>query len=507
MVKTSSCPSRQTIQELASGKLPPDSSEAILHHVETCAECLQTVREFASFDTLQDALRHTDTHDEPAETGVVQALIERFTDMAPSAVHETEDSSPAVAADPLAMLAPARGPQEIGWLGHYRVLKVLGTGGMGVVLEAEDMQLKRRVALKMMKPAQAADAKSRQRFLREAQAAAGLDHDHIVHIYQVGEDRGYPYLAMQFLEGMSLEQRLKTDAKPSLPETVRIGTQIALGLAAAHQRGLIHRDIKPANLWLETRSQGSGGRSQESETPKPRDERSESRGSTRVKILDFGLARTAETTEHITHSGTIVGTPAYMAPEQARGLPVDHRADLFSLGCVLYEMTTGQRPFHGPTTMSILSSLALDTPTAPQLVNFEVPEALSDLIMKLLEKEPAQRPATAQAVVDALATIGRQLGAKTSAAPIPTEELRAPKNVESAVPAVTGQPRGMFLPLVDQKGLALTADGHYRGTPDRIERDIRYVAQLADGSQVTLTPAEFAKRFGWKNDPERVKLK
>src|SRR5262249_41050813 len=148
-------------------------------------------------------------------------------------------------------LAPPKGPDELGWLGPYRVLKVLGSGAMGVVFQAEDPHLQRQVALKAMLPAMAASESARKRFLREAQPAAALEHDHIVSIYQVGEDRGIPFMAMQFLKGEPLDERLKREKCLPVQETLRIGREVAEGLDAAHQRGLIHRDIKPANLWLE----------------------------------------------------------------------------------------------------------------------------------------------------------------------------------------------------------------------------------------------------------------
>jgi hypothetical protein len=236
-----------------------------------------------------------------------------------------------------------------------------------------------------MKPEVAKNATARERFLREARAAAKLRSDHVVHIYQVGEDRDVVFLAMEFLEGMALDDWLKKGRTPTLAQAVRIGRQIALGLAEAHACGLIHRDVKPGNVWLESRHQG------------------------RVKLLDFGLARGGSEQDHqLTQSGTIVGTPAYMAPEQARGEKVDHRADLFSLGVVLYRLTTGRLPFRGDNTLSVLSSLALDTPPAPREVNPEVPPRLSALIERLMAKDRTQRPATAKAVADELAAIERE---------------------------------------------------------------------------------------------------
>ncbi len=189
---------------------------------------------------------------------------------------------------------------------------------MGVVYKAEDPRLKRLVAIKVMLPRSAADDSARRRFLREAQAMAAVHHDHVVAIYQVDEDNGVPFLAMEFLQGMPLAQRMKGDPKPNLAQILRIGREIAEGLAAAHDRGLIHRDVKPGNIWLDSDHKD------------------------RVKILDFGLARVGAEDVHLTRTGVVVGTPAYMSPEQAGGEKVDARTDLFSLGCVLYRLCTGR---------------------------------------------------------------------------------------------------------------------------------------------------------------------
>jgi serine/threonine protein kinase/Leucine-rich repeat (LRR) protein len=280
-------------------------------------------------------------------------------------------------------LAPPQAPDELGRLGPYRVLQVLGAGGMGVVFRAEDPHLSRLVALKAMLPGMASSASARQRFLREARAAAAIKHDHIVTIYQVGEDRGVPFLAMDFLEGEPLDARLKRDDKLPVTEVLRIGQEMALGLAAAHERGLIHRDIKPANVWLE----GKKGR---------------------VKILDFGLARAVGEEGQITQQGAIVGTPAYMAPEQAQGKSLDGRCDLFSLGCVLYRLATGEQPFRGSDMVSTLMAVATVNPAPPVSLNFELPTELSDFIMQLLAKNPEERPASAQDAAERLAEIARE---------------------------------------------------------------------------------------------------
>jgi predicted Zn finger-like uncharacterized protein len=281
------------------------------------------------------------------------------------------------------LLAPPQQPDEIGRLGRYRVRKVLGVGGMGVVFEAEDVQLQRPVALKALLPTLNAEASCRARFLQEARSAAAagvIPNYHIIAVYDIAEGNGVPFIAMQLLHGESLESRLQR-VRHLPPEAVlRIGRQIADGLSAAHERGLIHRDIKPSNVWLET-------------------------GWDRVKILDFGLARAAGES-HLTKSGVLIGTPSYMAPEQARGgRAVTPRCDLFSLGCVLYRLCTGELPFKGTDTLATLTALATATPPRVDQLNSEIPPALADLIARLLAKEPAQRPASAREVIEAIQAI------------------------------------------------------------------------------------------------------
>jgi formylglycine-generating enzyme required for sulfatase activity/serine/threonine protein kinase len=277
-------------------------------------------------------------------------------------------------------LAPAQEPDEMGRLGEYRILKVLGAGGMGVVFLAEDPKLKRKLAIKAMLPSMAASSTAKQRFLREAQTAAAIEHDNIVTIHQVSEDRGVPFIAMPFLKGEPLDARLEREGTLPVAEIVRIGREAAKGLAAAHAAGLVHRDIKPANLWLEGEDR-------------------------RVKILDFGLARAAADKANLTQQGAIIGTPAYMAPEQAKGEAIDARSDLFSLGCVLYRMCTGRAPFKDADPVSTLVSVAMDNPSTVAELRPDLPRALSNLVMQLLSKKPEDRPQLAKAVAEALRAI------------------------------------------------------------------------------------------------------
>jgi serine/threonine protein kinase len=341
------------------------------------------------------------------------------------------------------LLRPPQQPGELGRLGPYRVLKPLGAGAMGVVFLAEDIQLSRPVALKLLRPALSSNPEGRARFLREARAAAALQHDHVVTVYQVGEDRGVPFLAMQLLEGEPLEQRLGREPRLPAREVLRLGREIAEGLAAAHARGLVHRDIKPSNIWLEA-------------------------GRDRVKLLDFGLARAVGDEAGVTQTGAVVGSPAYMAPEQARGQRVGPHSDLFSLGCVLYRLCTGALPFKGGDTLATLTALALEEPPAVQTLNPALPSALSDLVRRLLSKDTASRPASAEEVVASLAAIEQGLLAAATlvtppgAAPFSRggTAIRPPENATELTPGeAPALPRWLPAAGVDVAAVLLFVSG------------------------------------------------
>jgi serine/threonine protein kinase len=286
-------------------------------------------------------------------------------------------------------LGPAQAPDEIGRLDTYRVLRLLGQGGMGMVFEGEDTVLQRKVALKVMRPDLAKIDAARHRFLREARAAAALHHEHIVTIYQVSQNRDVPYLAMEFLSGESLEMLLRRVGRLPVADALRIGREIAEGLAAAHDRGLIHRDIKPANIWLKTTSDSSP-------SVRPRD------ALGRVRIIDFGLVRVDENAINLTGSGAVLGTPAYMAPEQADGETVDARSDLFSLGCVLYRMLTGEVPFKGKGMLATLIAVDNSHIVPPDQRLADIPPAVSAFVVQLLDRNRDKRPSSARLVAEML---------------------------------------------------------------------------------------------------------
>jgi eukaryotic-like serine/threonine-protein kinase len=292
----------------------------------------------------------------------------------------------------------------------YAIVAKIGEGGMGAVFLATDVQLKRKAALKTMKPALAADPRNRERFFREAQAAAAVEHDYIVPILHVGQaSDGAPFIVMPLLKGEPLDARLARDRVAALDLILKVAAEVADGLAAAHARNLIHRDIKPGNIWLEG----------DSASPDP------AQHVKRCKILDFGLARSVDTGDaQLTASGMILGTPAYMAPEQARGERVDPRADLFSLGAALYRTATGKMPFDGPTPMAVLLALTTEVPRPVRELAPHVPAELADLIDRLMSKDRERRPRTAAEVAATVRAIaekskGERSGSATAFAPAP----------------------------------------------------------------------------------------
>jgi urea transport system substrate-binding protein len=401
MVESPTCPTLPEIIAALSGTAPLEQVETLVRHFLTCSACMETLESLHLADSIVERLRSAHARGDSTDRERLDSLIvalgrHAWGSLSSDAVPDTV-ANPGRRARPAddgwrALLRPATSPDELGWLGEYRVLRLLGCGGMGVVLEAEDHRLKRRVALKVLHGDMLDRPGFRERFVREAQSAAAVKDDHIVTIYQVGQINNVPFLAMEFLPGESLDTRLRRKGRLPLPELLRIARETAEGLATAHDQGLIHRDIKPANIWLESR-------------PGARDS---SVTGGRVKILDFGLARAIRTDARLTATGQIVGTPQYMAPEQARGDRVDARADLFSLGCVIYQMATGTQAFGGESVMAVLTALAVKTPEPIARICPDLPATLSTLTDCLLAKEPAERPTSVWEVIEALRAIEQE---------------------------------------------------------------------------------------------------
>jgi non-specific serine/threonine protein kinase len=260
-------------------------------------------------------------------------------------------------------------------LGSYRVLEALGSGGMGDVYLAEDVRLGRRVALKVLPPQMATEAGKLQRFEREARAIASLSHPGIVVLHSIEEADGLRFLTMEYVEGVTLDRAIPPRGLP-FERLLPLAIALTDAVCAAHRQGILHRDLKPENVMLTVEG--------------------------RLKVLDFGLAklrsdgpddpdRTTRETRSVTQDGWIVGTVAYMSPEQAQGLSVDHRSDIFSLGILLYEMATGRRPFEGNTNLSVLASLLKDVPRSVGELRSDIPRPLARMIQRALEKRPEER--------------------------------------------------------------------------------------------------------------------
>ncbi|HEV2691240.1 MAG TPA: protein kinase [Bryobacteraceae bacterium] len=280
-------------------------------------------------------------------------------------------------------------------IAHYRVASRLGQGGMGVVYLADDTRLDRRVALKVLPPDVAADPERMHRFVQEAKLASALTHPNVAYIHEIGQHGELWFLAMEYVEGAPLNARIQAGPLP-VADILRIGIQIADALDAAHSKGIIHRDIKPSNLMLTPRGH--------------------------VKVLDFGLAKlenppqSSEDTQLLTSAGLVLGTVQYMSPEQALGRDVDHRADIFSLGVVLYEMAAGRLPFAGANAPETMARILQTQPDALARFNYEIPEELDRVVRKCLEKERERRYQSARDLLVDLKNLERDSGAERAAA-------------------------------------------------------------------------------------------
>ena len=415
--KLAECPPRHVVRHYYMGELSDRETIACENHLNECASCEETLRDLFGGQQPADEsrlLRQLGQFAHPAdglagkltnsasesESKLVASLVENMANqvMEPCPLGQAKSGKPeatinsnvnpieldADAAKRRASLAERSReiapylldePNSLGRLAHYQLVELIGCGATGIVYRATDEQLNRQVVLKILRPSLGPNARSR--FLDEARSAASIEHANVVTIYQVGEAQELAFLAMQWIDGRTLECRLQDEGPLDEAAARRIGAQIAAGLQAAHDRNLIHRDIKPANIWLSDSDQ-------------------------QATILDFGLARAIDDDPEMTSAGMLAGTPNYMSPEQSRGMELDGRSDLFSLGCTLYQSVTSQLPFGGKGILATLQSIQHDRPPVPLGLNANITQEFSDLLMCLLEKQANNRPDSASDLEHAL---------------------------------------------------------------------------------------------------------
>ncbi len=359
MVAHASPCDQDRLRRLLDDDLPETVQTEVAAHLETCRGCRQQLESLAAAEVIWQDTR-----------SALSNIDEEFPDI--PATNDHEDS----ASIPLDFLSPSDNPAMLGRIGEFEILELIGCGGMGIVLKGFQRELGRYVAVKVMAPHLAASGAARQRFVREARAAAAIVHPHVMPIHAVCTSARLPYLVMPCVACESLQQRIDRNGPLEVTEILRIGMQAAHGLAASHAQGLVHRDVKPANILLE-------------------------KGVDRVMLTDFGLARAADDAS-LTRTGVVTGTPQYMSPEQSRGESIDARSDLFSLGSVLYAMCAGRPPFRAETTLAVLRRITDTQPRPIREINPAVPEWLERIVGRLHDKLPEQRFTSANEVAELL---------------------------------------------------------------------------------------------------------
>ncbi len=351
--------SADQLNQLIEGLLSTEQTEAIETHLEQCADCHDRLMVVAGGPTFL-AEAHTqlsDVHELPT------LYAEQANDIADSHAVRIERLLKEIP------LAPTDDPQMLGRIGGYEICGLVGRGGMGVVLKGWDAALDRFVAIKVLSPVYAHQDEMRLRFAREAKAAAAVVHENVVAIFGVDSFHDLPYLVMPYVRGESLQNRMDRVGKLPLEEVIEIALQVARGLQAAHDQGVVHRDIKPANILIP-------------------------RSVSRVMITDFGLARAIDDST-LTHSGLVAGTPAYMSPEQAKGEAVYTQSDLFSLGSVIYAMCCGEPPFKTDGSYATLRRIIDEAHPPLGIRRPDLPRWWIDIVDRCLAKKPAQRYASA----------------------------------------------------------------------------------------------------------------
>lgn len=357
------CCDQNRLEKFLNEQLDERDESIVMDHINGCKQCQKSLENIAANrGTWDDLKSHLARHFSVAAGGETISIVERDRDLEMERLQE--------------YLGPTDNPDMLGRLGSYEVCGLVGRGSTGVVVKALEPRLNRYVAIKVLSPSFSSNGPARTRFEREARSVAAVSHEHVVPIYAVDEYRGLPFIVMQYIPGGSLLQRIESRGPLDTIEVVRLGMQVAKGLAAAHEQGIVHRDVKPANVMLETKVD-------------------------RAMVSDFGLARVADEAA-MTRSGVIAGTPQYMSPEQAKGEAIDQRSDLFSLGSVMYHAATGRAPFRAETVFGVIQRVCTNEPRSIREINPRIEPWLEGFIQKLHAKDRADRFATAEDVAELL---------------------------------------------------------------------------------------------------------
>jgi serine/threonine protein kinase len=389
MTFPSPCPDSDLLKAIMRGSIEAEEQQRIEQHLQACAQCRAVMDLIIGDESQAESVekpntdqQSTEVENEPADQAEVPVGVppKAAEALIPVAADDEEFTE---------FLKRICRPSAtgLGQIGPYEIVECIGRGGMGAVVKARDTRLDRFVAIKFLRPEYTLDISFVDRFLREARTAAAINHPNVVTVHSVEEVGDTPYIVMEFVDGESLHQRLKRTGLLPVDQVARIGSQIAAGLAAAHERKVVHRDIKPENILLV-------------------------HGTDQVKITDFGLAQ-ADGAIRLTRSGVLLGTPKYMSPEQARGETLDYRTDLFSFGSVLYAMATGQPPFNKRRQSELIKDVAEARVPPIESINPALPDWLTAIVRKLHKKRPVDRFQSARDVSKLLKQhAGRPAGTK-----------------------------------------------------------------------------------------------
>ncbi len=465
------------------GRLGEQQEHEVESHIESCESCRYRMEQYAA---------------EPASWEEATELLgdprwrnEEYQSSLTNRRSNDSQNNHRLTQSVIESLAPTDDPTMLGRIDGYEISGVIGCGGMGAVLKGFDRSLSRVVAIKVMAPHLASSGGARVRFAREAKAAAAMTHDNVIDIYGVSEANGLPYLVMPYARGPSLQKRIDDRGPLPVVEVLRIGSQIAAGLAAAHAQGLVHRDIKPANILLND-------------------------GVERLVITDFGLARAVDDAS-VTRTGVIAGTPQYMSPEQARGETVDCRSDLFSLGSVMYTLCVGHPPFRAESAYGILRRITDNDPRPIRETNPDIPEWLCRIVEELMAKRPDERFDSAEEVAELLEGCLAHVQ-QPATTPLPARiskpQLKAgaqpPSRFRRVAPGILGGflcvLAGIVIVLELNKG-TLTIESAEPGIPIRIMQgnDVREEMTVTAGnSSVRIAAGQYVVEIVGQHDGLRV---